>query len=266
VKGTFGIALAAVACGACSLLLDTGDTTGGPNDAGGADTSPAGDAGAESSTPADPYAAVVLGDAPLAYFRFDDSGTGSCRNEVAGSTVTCAYPAVGTVMRPGISGTSVCFTNLTSVVAMIGAFEFTGDAEFTLETWVKLDAVEDARLFTHMRDPSFARTGTWLLTTPDGDLFSETWVSGTHIMYTQKAAALSVGKFFHVVLSHTDRDYLYLDTAPGEGNVINTSAKRTSAGVPFEWGRFLGCLDEVAVYAKALPVARIGAHFAARPM
>lgn len=254
---------AIVTAPSCSLLLDTSAATGGdPPDAG--TSADAGDAGGPK---ADPYGDEVRKDTPIAWYRFEDDALVTCKNEVAGNAATCAYPTTGIRKGEGISGNAVCFDLLTSAVSFVHLFTFEEDDPFTIEAWIKLDSTPgewDVFRYEAARNPM--RTGTWVLTSSNADIFAEAWETGTHIMYSRKRASLVTNRYMHVVLLHTNRDELYLDASPGEAAVINTSKKRSSASsVPFEVGGFDGCVDELAVYDHALDPARILAHFVARP-
>src|SRR4051812_9334389 len=113
--------LSLVATSGCSLLLDT-------NGASEADEPATVDAGADASPDAGAagvYRSLVLSDGPVAYFRFEETSGATCKNEVPGSTVSCAYPASGIVRGgAGAFGAAVCFENRDALVTFIGPTEF----------------------------------------------------------------------------------------------------------------------------------------------
>src|SRR5262245_15557071 len=87
----------------------------------------------------DSYAQVVLGDHPLAYWRFDEK-----MPPIAADSATGAHPGT---YAPGVTlgakgaivghdGGAAAFDNGEELVAMGNVFSFEGRATFSLEAWI----------------------------------------------------------------------------------------------------------------------------------
>jgi trimeric autotransporter adhesin len=255
---------------ACTSL-DGLSGTGASPDAG---PEPIAEAGQDGASVSDAYRDAVLADAPIAYFRFEDTSGAGARNEIAGSTVTCVLPAAGVTL--GVEGISssrkaVQTDAAGAQITVSGAMAFAGTQPFSVEMWVQVDAIAAQPLVLNMDgvNGTEVRTGTWLLMESSGALRYETWANGTHVFWGQAPGPLVAKRWAHLVYGYSDalgHDVLYVDAAPAKGGRVDATATRIAPSAPLSFGgaSFTGRIDEVAIYDKALSAGRIAAHFAAR--
>lgn len=144
---------------------------------------------------------------------------------------------------------------------------FGGRQSFALEAWVRPTVKVDYRhVFTKMFFATgTTKTGTYLyIYDPDGLLGFESWREGTNTAAaSQGSIHLPGDRYSYLVGTSDGRTYrLYLDAAL----IMSGEMKEGSAETddPARWGwHFIGDLDELALYDKALSRARISAHHAA---
>jgi hypothetical protein len=296
---------------ACSVLTDTSGLTGGVSDAapslesdaptedtrggetsedaGGSETSAASDAEAPDSAsqvdsaadafsdaapdaPWSAYAAVVLADAPLAYWRFGESSGTTAYDETGHGNVA----TIGTGVTWGAPGALVGDPN--TAIHLGGpqglnagnVFGFPGTAPYSLEAWVQLDTALDAN-FRHLfseNDQAAAggreEYGVYLQVN-DGLAF-ERYVTGNGIKVLTGAPPLN--QWTHVVSTYDGANLtLYVN-----GQQVGASPDVRSQA-PMNVPEFLGCknfqyvsirgfLDEFAIYDQALSAAQVEAHWA----
>ncbi len=273
-----GSAVASSVAG-CSLLVPSDGLSGGDEVTRDASVAPLADAtspsdggivtvdGGDATGGTDAYRASIVANGPIAYFRFEESSGTICRNEIAGSPITCLYPPSNvTFGRPGAIGRCVRTDTDNAQLSVTGPTDFPDDVPFTVELWVKFEQTSaSTAIFKQMANGAGLRTGSWLLTKSTGEAFSETWKEGEHNLYTFKSGPLPLDRFVHIALVHTDRDYLYVDGASGEGSILKPGVKRIATGVPMLVSGLIGCVDELAMYDKALTPADLAAHITARP-
>jgi Concanavalin A-like lectin/glucanases superfamily len=264
---------------ACTLTTDLGGYAGPgetPREAGaGADAASDG-ATAEASTPdanvAADYGAVVMADGPAAYFRLDEpAGAATARDETGGPA---AAPS-GKGVRFGEVGPSrgAAHFDGADVLDVGDRLDFDGLVPFTIEVWVKPDAGTWQGELVKKRDQSktpFA--GYVLYLGGNGGAQFEGWGTNVELSaWTDGAlgAAPARSGFHHLVAVVTYVDgkgnaAVYVDGArTGKGGFDNTTPLPGS-GAPLRiGGGFVGLLDEVALYAKALSPERIRAHYEA---
>lgn len=272
---------------ACSLLVDTGGLSG-PQD----DAAVARDASEERSDPdaamdasvtpdadagASRYAAAVLADAPVRYYRFGEASGANARDEVTGTSVP--YPVAGFTL--GVKGalagdpdTSITTDGSSGLDLPEGA-DFEDLAPFSVEAWVNV-----APLAANQNDVGFlvdhqvwsgGRRG-WALRVSRSDLGLERWASLTTKNGIATAEVAMAGVWHHIVGTFdgaTQR--LYYDgvrRTTGQATValpkIGSSFRVASQNCTSCAGNaFIGSIDELAIYPVALSEARIAAHLAA---
>ena len=110
------------------------------------------------------YAAAVLADEPLAYFRFDEAG-GTLAWSAVGS-VTGTYEGTFAFGAPGAVGDgnpSVTFDGVTTRIPVGDVFPFDGLAPYALEMWVRPSSINDTRFLVDRRSASRAEGYTMYL-------------------------------------------------------------------------------------------------------
>lgn len=219
------------------------------------------------------YASAVLADGPVLYFRFGEAdGEAELRDEISGLKV--AVPVTG--VRSGAAGaladdanTAVIFDGTGHLMFPAGQ-EFEGFAPFTVEVWVKQPPTTDSLSFiVDHEEPSAGRAG-W-------DLFGGSSIGferrTSSAVFSSTALDSPSANAWHHVVATTDgaTQFIFVDGVLAASNPATVAVGKV--GVPYAVGgqnclpcanaQYVGALDELAIYDKALSVARIAAHFAA---
>ncbi|MDB4935141.1 MAG: Autotransporter adhesin [Labilithrix sp.] len=242
-------------------------TDGGATNDAALDGSAQPDASAPSA-----YATEVILDAPLAWYPLDDPmGSTTVRNAVDG-----ARPAtlVGGVMlgKPSLvrgAGSAASFDGTSSVLELGTGLEFAAKAPYSLEAWVSPSRIdpEYRRLFSCESGVSgSAWAGYNLSIQLDQLTFSR--VSGAAVCNASAMPApIMIATTHHVVATFdgaTTR--LYVDAKPLAENSCAASNPHTSGtlnvgAIDPGTSAFVGVMDEIAIYDKALTPLRIRAHY-----
>lgn len=215
------------------------------------------------------YVDEVLADAPSAYWRFDDDTDLEQPLDSAGSMQAVF---VGTVARaPGMVGQAAVFDGTTTRLKAGDHFAFDGKSPFTYEMWVMSTDTEDQVRFLVSRESSAGPVdGYALYSSPD---FTQGMreIDGGEGDYAD-APALIDEVWTHVAFAYDGtRTRLYLDGAqagagaPADRSIPAGVGSLVFGDRPASTAKpFLGLLDEIAVYDRALDPRRIAAHAAAR--
>ena len=246
-----------------------------PDSSAGTDA-PAGDADA---APVSRYAAAVLADGPLLYYRFGEKSGSPARDEVSGTTTP--YPLTGITYGTaghlaGDPDTAISTDGSGALPLTLGAAEFDGAQPFSVEAWVSASpSGNDIGFLVDHENWSSSRNG-WLLRVSKGDVALERWAPVGDASPTSNsvvAALPAVGGDWHYVIATFDgtTQRLYVDGARVDTNGANIAVAKL--GAPFSVGKqnctpcsgtgFVGAMDELAIYPKALADDRILAHLAA---
>ncbi len=227
-----------------------------------ASSSDAGPDGAASAA----YRAAVLADGPSAYFRLDDAS--GCADEKGGTP--CALAASGITRGvPGIAGSSAIRLEQVAATLTTALADTDLGKSFTIEAWIAMDAASavPAKNVADMEDYAPSRAGVTMFLFTASQFRTETWSSGQFLSYTLAAAALTPTVFHHIVVGYdatTKLDFGYFDGALSEGGSQTDAAARPIVTHPLVFTGWTGAIDEVALYAKALPPARVLAHYGLR--
>ena len=269
---------------ACSLTsldgLSTGDPAvpdGGANvaEGGGVEAGDAStDRASDSEAGATGYAAVVLADAPLAYFRFDDTGT-TAKDETGAHDGTYKGKIAHGTGALGSDTSAAAVFDGASYVEVGDVLPFLGAAPFTIEAWASPTAgatdpqciaaksfapggvsgnISDGYTFYADKGPntlSFARFANNVRSGPNGSAIANDRF--THVVATYDGATAMIFVDGSLVGSY----------GSGEMLVSMSSPLTLGAGRGGIYCFFHGALDEVALYGSALPAARIKAHYLA---
>jgi hypothetical protein len=272
-----GVAVAALGV-ACTLTADLGGLAGDEAD-GGATDSPivapdgsgppadgaAPDAPADASDPSKAYAATVLADGPVAYFRFEEpSDANAAKDEISGLGATSTGPGVG-FGSAGVRGRGATFSG-TDWLDFGDRFDFAGLEPFTLEVWLRpIGGVASGILF-HKRYESEQPFKSYVLyAAGDGTPHFEAW--GVDLS-AWNATPLPM-TFSHVVLavryaSGKGNATLYVNGQPATSGGFDNITPLADTPQHLRFGTDVrGVLDELAIYDKALPADRILEHYRA---
>jgi hypothetical protein len=248
----------------------TASSSGGGTGGDGSTTSQGGSGGAGGVADlAAIYAAEVLADEPIAYYRLDervtptffDSGPNGYDGIYAGS-VELSVPGI----LPGNTGARMLEQN--ARIDVPGApLNFAGKLPFSVELWFRPDATQtgNGALATfNIRNTDNLYRG-WLLVMdgPEGIRFRRE-PAGGHVT----AAGVVLAEYNHAVATFdgvTARIYLNgvagsTSTPTGDVEVVDSQLTIGRGNV---WAVLEGDFDEVALYDKALPPSRITAHYEA---
>ncbi|MGH7569728.1 MAG: galactose oxidase-like domain-containing protein [Gemmatimonadales bacterium] len=221
-----------------------------------------------------PYAGMVMSDAPRAYWRLGEA-SGTVANDEMG-VAPGAYQNGVVLGAPGViagdANTAARFDGSNDQVNMgdpaSGSLDF-GTEDFTVEFWLTTSRnVEQATISKQASGPY------WQVTvTDDGS-----HVGGIRVKLFDGAVTRQVygpavrvddGAWHHVAVVF-DRDTgitIYVDgmaqatAGPIPGNLSNAASLLVGKATGYPY--FRGDLDEVAVYARALPLDRIMTHYTA---
>jgi hypothetical protein len=287
VRSAIGLAMTA-AIGACSLFVDTSDLSDGSGasdamsdvidasqgDSGGGDAS-SNDAGADAT---DSYAALILADSPIAYFRL---------NETSGTTIQSAVNlytgsffrgvALGTPSPIGRDPSNLAATFSMSDGGVVDSdltlgdnFTFPGLQPFSAEAWIMPTDTEYPSHVLSKADRSPEVHG-WNICVGAGPVV---WFERGDPLVTHSAEVpISLNVWSHVVGVYDGTQLLiYVNGVSGSLvitpdasiGVAATAAFMGSANGGAEEGHgFIGVIDEVAIYDKALSTTQVLAHYSA---
>jgi hypothetical protein len=241
---------------------------------------PTADAGADSPAEGQAdagsvYAASVLSDAPLAYWRMDDAagtvardatGNGNDGQYVGGVTLATGGALIGD------TDTAVTLDGVSGHVDMGNRFAFAGNASFTLELWAQPHAIGTSYQRVISRElPTSPREGYLVFVRAgsgaDPSTFSmERWEANQTNQCPETNAVTQV--WHHLVATYdgaTSR--IYLDGALAASQPAALALNATTASLwigasAFDTAAYFnGFVDEVAVYGTALSATRIAAHY-----
>jgi hypothetical protein len=267
------LAIGAALVPACSLggldglsggLQDEGDSggRGQPIEAG-----PVADGDIEGFVPdgsADPsaaYAATVLADKPVAYYRFEDpADANAAKDELGAHPATVTAQGV-TFRSSGVRGFGAVFDGGTSL-DVGDVFDFAGQVPFALEMWVHPTTATGGGQLVKKRDESGTFAG-YVLYLEKGIPHFEGWGVSLSAWNEDPMPA----GFTHLVLSVSyvagkGNATLYINAQPAEHGGFDNDIDLPDTAVHLHLGGgFQGTLDEIAIYDKALPADRILAHY-----
>lgn len=214
------------------------------------------------------YSNAVLSDSPSGYWRLGEP-SGTTANDAAGSNPG-AYrnaPQLGQVslLPADAANRSVRFDGTNDYVNVPSTSSLSPTARVSVEAWIKPAALPSTGNFASVASKAESYSLQF-----NGPRLEFTIIqSGTRRRLQAPAGAIAVGQAYHVLGTYdgtTQRLYLNgaeVASAP-LGGAISASAN------PFNiasWNQgsevFNGTIDEVAVYASALPAARVAAHYQA---
>lgn len=262
-----------VAPASCSFLLNDkfsgGDAISSPADAADvmnandgstlqADASDAPDAPA-----GDPYFAAVMADAPVSYWRLDETTGGVLRDEMTRHDLSVDDPPrVKLAQRGAVRGTSVTLDGQTKLV-LAGTVDLGPGRTFTIEAWIRPTDGTDAyrRIFSKITVGAGPLDGTYLWVNGGRSIVGfERWREKSAVDVVYWDARPPADSFTHVVVVVDGvRTKMYAN-----GGLVGTANPPTPAANPdieVVWGdKLIGGLDELAFYDRPLTAERVKAH------
>lgn len=214
------------------------------------------------------YAATVLADSPLVYWRFGDA-SGTVAADSSGNSRDGAYgngPTLGAAgLLTGDSDTAVTFNGSNQFANIAGA-SWMNTADYSIECWFKTGALAAQRVLVS-RDDGATKIWDVLLST-SGNVQMNIF-NGPTAQTVTSPAAYADNVIHHVVctLSGTTAT-VYVDgvqVGQGTGIASNSSttqqisvARRNNGTLFYD-----GTVDEFAYYGTALSSSRVAAHHTA---
>lgn len=224
------------------------------------------------SSQATRYAAAVLADSPIAYWKLDEtSGTTAADAGAAGATGS--RPAGLGSSAGAMDGSTAALFNGVSGVSLISVPVAAGSvldlsAAFSVEAWIRPTAVNQNGGIAEKTRAGGVNTQ-FLLFLENGFLSWRLMGSGFGGL-TLNPVRPAINTWSHVVGTFDGTTArLYLDgqqvaaQAIGSGSVFSGSGPLLIGHLGTGVYSFTGAIDDVAVYGSALPASRVLAHFEA---
>ncbi len=227
------------------------------------------DAATSDSAVASAYRAAVLADNPVGYFRFEDLTTAGCVDETTGGVrpYACAYGTSDIVRGvPGIAGSSGVRLATNQSVISLAAASFDFSKPYSIEFWVKLDAVATVTAIAKA-EQSGLRNGLMAFLFTNSEFRTEIWNGGNLHAYTLAASPLVAHTWHQIVVGHDNSTnaFTYVDGVQSSGGFeFFDAGGGPVVTVPLVFREFVGTLEELAIYDKPLAANRILAHYQLR--
>lgn len=211
------------------------------------------------------YADSVLADAPLLYYRFEDSVSNLGSLSVT-NTSSVNYGA-------GKSGRCFVGNGSSTHVTVATTNPYFNDNTWSIESWVKMDTTvaNDYNTITRRNSGSHYMLdrvrGTNITNPGRYEVFYQNGFGSASLL---SPASVCDGNWHQVVISGAGAYlYMYIDgaytnvqaTIPGSGAALAITGDQYIGKTEGNNEYFLGSLDEVAIYGAQLPLARITAHY-----
>jgi hypothetical protein len=215
----------------------------------------------------DRYFREVIADAPAAYYRFEET-SGTLAADSSGSDRDGQYiGAVGLGAEGAVVGGSSVSLADGSYVVLGDEFDFVDHAPFTFELWIRVsDQLDDEVSLLAKLSTAGTFQGYTITVTDRPAPFSvalERWnadLPGRPVAME----ILAPGEFHHVVIAYeAERGVIYLDGLQVVADVSHAAMMNTDISLRLG-ERFIGEIDELAIYDRVLSADRVEAHFDAR--
>jgi hypothetical protein len=256
----------------CSLLLDTtGFESPDLPPEGGTTAEAAAESGADGGASA--YAAMVLSDQPIVYWRMGTTTSDRVPDETGRSNdLLLAGGGHALVEGPLPGDSAIEFNGSTSTARATDArpLDFTGAAPFTVECWLRRAAAGGdpafQHVFNHSSGAGTGRRGYFLYFTVNGGVSRFEWL-GAASETTAFFNGPPAGTWVHAVsVFDGAQALLYFDGVLGvpEARTGDLPVRTSSFVLGAEQGggdyHFAGAIDEVAVYGRALGAQDVTRH------
>lgn len=230
-------------------------------------TAGAASTGGSSSAAGADYAAAVLHDSPLSYWRLDETAGGVAHDERhANPGRFRGRPSLGfPALVPGGAGHALGLDGLRDRVAVADHSALALGSAFTLEAWVRPAFLPARGYFASI----VSKPEAYALQFHGPRLELAVVRAGERLRVQAPADTIRAGRTYHVAAtSDGARARLFVDGRQVAVRVLRARPSATRYGLSIgDWGgrgeNLGGVVDEVAVYRHALTAARLRAHFTA---
>jgi Concanavalin A-like lectin/glucanases superfamily len=213
------------------------------------------------------YRVAVLASTPLGYWRFGDSTTPT--DEVTGASATLAGGCTAGVAGAlaGDADTAFAFDG-TCRITLPTDYDFPGNQPFAIEVWLSTqsDAAFHLPFAREVRGPQDPIDGYALVVAPvPGGFALERVISGSNIK--AGPVAFTPSTYHHVVAQYSGAELqIFVDGVLGDQHADLRSANEITAdslvGAAMPGNFYIGSLDELAIYNRALTDDEIAHHHA----
>ena len=259
--GTWSVtAPAALADGTYTARADQADTAGNVGQ-----SAPSTFNVAASAPPGTDYRAAVLSDAPRAYWRLGEAaGTAAAdetSNGIAGTYLNGVTLGQAGVVS-GDSNSSIGLDGVNDTVRVPNVAALNSSTAMSLELWINVAALPSTSATLARKEGQ-----SLLRLTSTGNIVFRLWKGGAITEVGTANGTVTANAWHHIVATWdgaTMRIYVNGTVRASRslaGPVDVTTADLYLGSSYNSYDRYGGKLDEVAVYAAALPEARINAHY-----
>lgn len=230
-------------------------------------TTPSPDLALSPKSPLARYAAAALGDRPIGYWRLDEL-SGSTAVDAVGSNPG-GYrggPELGqaSLVPSDRLGHAVGFSGAGERVEVPRSVSLALARQVSIEAWIKPTALPRRGGFAFIA----GEPGSYSLEL-DGSRLAFRIVDASGVRLLRAPAGLAAGRAHHVVGTYDGKtERLFIDgarvaSAPLSGSIAVSAHPFDIGSTGSAHTQFKGAVDEVALYSRALPAARVSAHYRA---
>lgn len=264
---TVRLLLAALPLVACQVLAGLDEPLEAPTADAGPAPAPDGPVATEDGAVGSPYAAAILVDRPVAYWRLDEKSGVRCA-DASGNDNAVTISGSGIRNRAGLvrgAGASAGLGDGAEIL-LDPRFDFGLDAEFTIEFWFRPKVPgSNGPMLTNLAGSAGTLVGSTLYLSQTGPVYMgyERW-SGELFRYAHAVEPItfSARGFLHVaIVTRAGQASLFIDgTKYGGGSGPQPTTFTASS---LKVGELAGDYDELAIYDRALSDQRVAAHYGA---
>jgi hypothetical protein len=225
------------------------------------------DADTDAPDGGDAYRQAVMADAPLSYWRLNETAGPVAKDEMG--RVDGTYSGGCSFGVPGATrvGTAVHFDGNNCNVDLGDNFPFTMNAAFSIEAWAVSESGTYRHVFTReVRNSTAPVDGYAVLLDTQTSAYFERYVNGGS--HATPSASFASGKLTHLVATYDGSQLrIFVNGTLSQTTTSNDQMRTFSVhafiGCAGTSNYFQGVIDEVAIYGKALDPTRVQAHFEA---
>lgn len=208
------------------------------------------------------YAAAVLADSPLAYWRRGDSA-GTTAADSSGNSRTAAYYSSSSPV-PGLLTSDA--DGARSVPQVIGNAAWMNVNGITVEAWIKPSSTNNNTGLVSR----FNTDSDWIMWCNTSNKIAVRFYNTVHTAVDLAwSTTPTTGAIYHVVATYVSgQARLYVNGTQVDSSTALTGNLKVGIGANIEGGsynggsfQFAGVIDEIAVYSGELSPTRIGVHY-----
>lgn len=211
-----------------------------------------------------PYAEAVRSDGPIAYWRFEEASGQVAIDEIGDHHATFT----GTVMRgAGVAGQSSLFDGKTTRLVVGDVFAFSGTVPYSIECWIMPTLVDDQVRFLVDRSALPVDSGYQVYFADTFTLVSRS-VEDSEYGYAWAPPPVA-GRWTHLVVTYDGQanaiysDGVLQNSSPAPAMPVVSGGRFIIGDLGTEqFYKYVGGMDEVAVYDRVLTAEQVAQHAA----